>query len=265
MSILFYKQFWPPAAPAALFRESVFRRHPATFRFGTGFGIMEAEKGINFMKKLYVFDLDGTLIDSIADITAALNSALADFALPRITEAQCLGMIGHGPTVLVQRATPNCYDAMRAQILRLYHNRYSQHLIAKTAVFPGVFEMLRALSADGAALAVLSNKSKIHTEKIVRALFPNDLLWRVIGQSDEFETKPSPNALLYLIMQADLDPQQVVYIGDSPVDIETAVNAGVDGVCVGWGYSSRQALTEAGAAAIAETPQQLFEMLRAME
>lgn len=215
------------------------------------------------MKKLFVFDFDGTLVDSIGGICASVNYALAQLGLRPITVADCLTMVGNGARVLCERALPDDSKGRADEMYAVYYQRYLIHCLDDTRVYDGIPAMLAALRAAGGRLAVLSNKPDAQTKIMAQALLPDNGFERVLGMTDRLPRKPDPGALLYIMQSLSVDVVDTVMIGDSSEDILTADAAGVDSIGVSWGFRDRAALESAGAPVIADTVPQLTRLLLA--
>jgi phosphoglycolate phosphatase len=210
-----------------------------------------------------LFDLDGTLADTLEDLADAMNRVLRGEGLPEHTYAGYQRMIGHGIHELVRAALPadgrdeatitRCFEMMMAD--------YGEHSLVKTHPYAGVPELLRALRDAGLALAVLSNKADGPTRLIVAALFADDAFAAVAGARPEVPLKPDPAGALLIAASLGLDPRRVLYVGDSPTDVRTARAAGMTPVGVSWGFRTRDELAEAGASTVLDDPLELLGLL----
>lgn len=213
------------------------------------------------MKKLCVFDLDGTLVDSIADIAAALNHALGVMHRePHPVEAY-YRMVGDGMELLCRRAMGAASQEETDRLIALYQKEYLANCCVRTRPYPGIPELLEALKAAGYLLAVLSNKPQEQTQEVVGTLFPGAPFFMALGQSPRFPKKPEPDSMLYLLEQAGADREETWYIGDSDVDVQLGQRAGVETVGVSWGFRGNRELREAGASRIAEDAAALGRIL----
>jgi len=187
-----------------------------------------------------LFDLDGTLVDSLGDITHALNTVLSAAGLPTHSRTSVAGMVGDGATTLVERASPDGAD--RQALLRGLTAHYMRDPVSRTVPFDGIIEMLAALRAGGLPLAVLSNKPHPLTSAVVAALFGDDTFAHVIGDVPEHPKKPHPGQALRLAERLGVPPAQCVMVGDSPVDVQTGQAAAMHSVAVTWGFRSAEVL-----------------------
>lgn len=189
-----------------------------------------------------LFDLDGTLVDTILDIAAAMNHVLAARGWPEHPVEAYRGFVGHGVRELVRRALPTGeageVDAAAAAFL----NRYDAHLVDHTRPFPDILTLLGRLAERGTRLAILSNKPEAQTKRIATALLADIPFEIVRGQREGVPAKPDPVAALEIAAAFGLEPDRCTFVGDSTVDIETARAAGMCCVAVTWGYADRSAL-----------------------
>jgi phosphoglycolate phosphatase len=210
-----------------------------------------------------LFDLDGTLADTLEDLADAMNRVLRGEGLPEHGYADYQRMIGHGIHQLVSGALPadrrdeptvdRCFALMMAD--------YGEHSLIKTHLYAGVPELLDALRARGLKLAVLSNKADEPTRRIAAALFAGDAFAAVAGALPDVPLKPDPAGALRAAANLGLDPGRMLYVGDSPTDMRTALAAGMTPVGVSWGFRTRDELVEAGASAVIDHPLELLRLI----
>lgn len=209
-----------------------------------------------------IFDLDGTLVDSLADIAAAMNHSLAEHGLPTHPVADYRNYVGEGVMVLVRKATPPDQAELQASVLAGYRAYYEDHLFDHTQVFPGLPAVLAQLAADGVRLAVLSNKADAFTRRLVEGLLPGVSFAAVYGERSGVPRKPDPTAALGVASELAVAPGDCAFVGDTAVDMNTARNAGMYGVGVTWGFRSAEELRAHGARALATTADELLAALR---
>ena len=208
-----------------------------------------------------LFDLDGTLLNTLQDLADATNAALAAYGLPVRTVDEVRRFVGNGVRLLMERAVPGGAQHPQFEaILAYFKEYYAAHCRVNTAPYPGVLPMLETLQAAGVPAAVISNKFDGAVKQLAAAYFGTRVALAV-GEKPGVRKKPAPDAVLHALEQLGVAPQRAVYIGDSDVDVATARNAGTDGIAVCWGFRSRQELEEAGAARIARSPEELLRML----
>lgn len=209
-----------------------------------------------------IFDLDGTLVDTLEDIGDAMDRVLALEGAPGHSYDEYRRLIGHGIRDLVTRALP---EELRTQerIDRCYARMledYGRNLLVKTHLYDGVPEVLRALRTDGVPLAIHSNKADAPTQDIVAALLdPADFV-EVAGARSSVPLKPDPAVALAIAARFRLPPARVAYVGDSLVDMRTAAAAGMLAVGAAWGFRTRQELLESGAAVVIDAPPDLLDL-----
>ncbi|MDY7232298.1 HAD family hydrolase [Hyalangium rubrum] len=210
-----------------------------------------------------IFDLDGTLVDSLADIATAMNHSLSQHGLPTHPTADYRHYVGEGVIQLVRKALPGGQEALHASVLDGYRAFYAEHLFDQTYVFPGVPAVLSQLAAEGVRLAVLSNKSDAFTRRLVEGLLPGIPFAAVYGERPGVPRKPDPTAALGLAAELGVAPTDCAFVGDTSVDMDTARNAGMYGVGVTWGFRGAEELRAHGARALASTSEELLAALRA--
>jgi phosphoglycolate phosphatase len=212
--------------------------------------------------RAFLFDLDGTLVDSLADIAVAMNEALVEAgAAPHSPEAYRL-FVGDGVDVLARRAAPPDLAGdgpRRAALVARYQAIYAGRLTLSTRPYPGVPELVASLRSRALPLAVLSNKPDPATRAIVEALFPAESFVAVRGQRPGVPRKPDPAAALELAAELGLAPAEIAFVGDTSVDIRTARAAGMRAVGVAWGFRPEE-LREAGADLVVDAPADLASL-----
>lgn len=195
-------------------------------------------------KKLVTFDLDGTLLDTIADLTSATNAALTAFGFPNHSEARIRSFVGNGISKLLERALPpQERNEENISCLRsVFFPYYDAHNAELSKPYPGVTDMLMLLQNNGIKLAVASNKYQKATEKLVSHYFPDITFLCVLGQRTNVPIKPNPQIIYDIMSVANVTPEEVLYVGDSGVDMLTGQNAGIDTIAVSWGFRQRTEL-----------------------
>lgn len=209
-----------------------------------------------------IFDLDGTLIDSLADIAASLNHALAELGQPTRTIDEVRGLVGYGASELVRGAlAPERRDALFEDVLARYRARYRTHLVVETRPYEGVEEMLEALEVRGVAKAILTNKPHAASREITEALLGRFRWDAVIGQREGVPHKPDPAGALEIARALGAPPSAFYFVGDGDTDMRTARNAGMEAVGCLWGFRDRAALEGAGAQHLIAHPRELLPIL----
>lgn len=196
------------------------------------------------MKKLVIFDLDGTLLNTIADLAQSTNHALAALGYPTHEEKEYNFMVGNGINMLFERALPEG-EKTEENVLRVrkgFIPHYDRHNADKSRPYPGITELLDELQAKGLLLAVASNKYQAATEKLIAHYFPNIRFTAVFGQREGIQVKPDPTIVHDVLKIAQVSKEDVLYVGDSGVDMQTALNAEVTSCGVTWGFRPRTEL-----------------------
>lgn len=212
------------------------------------------------MIKLIIFDLDGTLLDTIHDLATATNMVLAKHGYPTHPTQDYHYFVGDGIVKLIERALPPCActPANIEQVRAEQIDYYTAHMFDSTKPFEGICDALTALAAQGVSLAVLTNKPDAPAQELVRRFFPDISFDQIAGQRVGVPTKPDPTAVNRMIQQANVLKEEVLYLGDSDVDMLTAANAGVRGIGVLWGYRTKDELQKAGAYAVIDKVEELL-------
>jgi len=207
--------------------------------------------------KAIIFDLDGTLIDSIVDIAGAMNAALKSFGYPEHPVEEYKSFIGDGQTELVKRALPE--DKRTPEIIdkvaKKYWDNYDLQWYLNTNIFPGVLYLIQLAVARKMKLAILSNKPHYFTKKMIR--HTKNPFGVYSGEEADKPKKPDPTVALELAKRLIVKPQYVALVGDSPVDIKTAKNAGMIAIGAAWGYGNKKDLQDAGADLIFDSPTEM--------
>ena len=213
--------------------------------------------------RLAIFDLDGTLLDTIGDLAVACNTVLALRGLPQHSYAEYCGFVGNGIMRLVERAlpeplrTPENVALARADFVRYY----TEHIDTYTRPYEGIPALLAELTRRGVQLAVASNKFQAGTEKLVARFFPDIRFAAVLGQREGIPLKPDPAVAEEILTLTGVARDEALFVGDSGIDILTAQAAGIRSAGVAWGFRARAELEEAGADHIVERAEELLAIL----
>ena len=202
-----------------------------------------------------IFDLDGTLLDTLSDLAAAVNQTMRAFGHPEHSAEAVCSMVGNGIPMLVRRALPPDAEHFE-EILSYYKAYYGEHANDHTCPYEGVEEMLQALAAAGVKQAILSNKADPFVKEL-NARYFSRWIEKAVGEKQEVRPKPWPDSVLAIMQEYGCDPARTLYVGDSEVDVLTAQNAGVDCASVCWGFRTEEQLRKAGAQHLFHHPQEL--------
>ncbi len=208
-----------------------------------------------------IFDLDGTLIDSLADIAAATNACLAEAGLPQHPESDYPAFVGHGIGMLIHRAMGEHASATQeAALVQAVADRYRQHCTLRTRPYEGINALLTELRARDIAMAVVSNKPDDMTQQIVDALWDSEFGF-VTGERAAVPRKPDPTGILTACDTLGIAPGSALYVGDTSIDVQAAANAGVRSVAVTWGFRSAEHLRAARPDHLVDTPAEILDCL----
>lgn len=198
------------------------------------------------MKRLVLFDLDGTLLNTLEDLAEAVNHVLDLRGFPLHTVTEYRKMVGHGIHNLIQQALPQTMAVNQAYLdacVADFKAYYSAHIDVHTRPYPGMVELLNELQSQGIKIAVASNKFQAGTEHLMKEFFPDIHFAAVLGNREGFPLKPSPEIVEEVLTKAGVSKEEAIMVGDSPTDMKTAANGGIDAVAVSWGYRNKEELT----------------------
>lgn len=196
------------------------------------------------MKKLVIFDLDGTLLDTIADLAVATNHALQALGYPTHADETIRTFVGNGVNKLLERSLPEA-ERTEENVMRMrsyFVPYYDAHNADLSQPYPGIVALLEALQAQGLMIAVASNKYQEATLKLVKHYFPTIDFVEILGQREGIAVKPDPTIVFDILKKANVSPEDTLYVGDSGVDMQTALHAHVEAVGVSWGFRPRAEL-----------------------
>lgn len=223
---------------------------------------MYDEEDDRIMKyKLVIFDMDGTILDTLEDLKDCLNHALEQNAFPVRTLEEVRNFVGNGIRKLVERAVPAGTDIREIDsVFSDFQIYYKLHCTDKTKPYAGIAELLRTLRQQGIKTAVVSNKIDFAVQDLVLRYF-DGLFDMAVGDRPGMARKPAPDSVYAVLDGLHIDKEACVYVGDSDVDIDTARNAGLDSIIVTWGFRDREFLAARGASVFAEKPEDVLMLL----
>lgn len=212
--------------------------------------------------KNVIFDLDGTLLYTLADLHAATCAALAEFGMPPRSLEEVRRFVGNGVAVLISRAVPEGTDeATTGEVLSAFRSYYLSHSLDTTRPYPGILAMLEECRRRGIRTAIVSNKLDAAVQQLSAHFFPGLIDAAVGEQQPRVRRKPFPDMVNLALQRLSLTPAEAIYVGDSETDILTAQAAQLPCVSVSWGFRSQEELRTAGATTIIDRPDQLFDLL----
>ena len=214
--------------------------------------------------KACIFDLDGTLTNTLESMTYSVNLTLEEMGLSKITKDQCRLFVGNGARVLMEKSLKAAGDTDASRIeegMEIYGRIFDRNCTYHVTPYKGIPEMLKALKDKGIQLAVLSNKPDRQTVKVVKAIFGEELFDYAQGQKEGIRRKPEPDGVWYLMEQMHVSKEECLYIGDSEVDAATGRNAGLKTIGVLWGFRDRKTLETAGVDDLIDRPDELLQFV----
>lgn len=217
---------------------------------------------IIFMIKAVIFDLDGTLLNTLEDLKDSTNFALCKFNFPEKTLEDIRCFVGNGVKKLIERAIPDGLDNKNFdECLEIFKQNYKENMYNKTAPYNGIKKILSILKENGLKTAVVSNKFDAAVKELCKNYF-DGLIDAAIGQSENIPQKPAPDSVFKAMELLHVTPENTVYVGDSEVDCQTAKNANLACVGVSWGFRSKDVLQKEGADYIIDNPYDIVELIK---
>lgn len=216
------------------------------------------------MKKICIFDLDGTLADTLESLVFSVQETLKEMKLPIITEEQCQSFVGNGARNLMERSIQAAgdQDAKRIQeAMDIYGRIFDENCTYHVTPYEGIPEILGELKKLGIRLIVLSNKPHRQTVKVVETVFGKDCFDLILGQREGIERKPSPAGIFEILQKFEMETSECLYIGDSEVDVATGANAKVTTLAVTWGFRTREELSKTGTAFLIDGPEEIIKYI----
>lgn len=211
--------------------------------------------------KAVLFDMDGTVLDTLGDLAAAVNHTLREFSMPERSIAEVAAALSNGAAYLIAHTVPaGTPKELTDKVLAAYAPYYDAHCDILTGPYDGIVPLMQKLRERGVKLAVISNKQDTAVKPLAEKYFPG-LLEIAVGESAEVRRKPNPDAVLAALCHIGVEREEAIYVGDTEVDLQTARNAGMECASVDWGFRTREQLVEIGAEHIFDTVQELEEYL----
>lgn len=220
------------------------------------------------MKKLVIFDLDGTLLDTVPDITDNINGMLLHFGYSTLTEEQVASLVGSGAKKLVTDCIAVSLkdkalsEEELSERLSYYNGNYTSSSSPKTKAFDGIGKVLTDLKKDGYLIAIMTNKPQETTDRVVKEHLSEFAFDKIVGGSGKVKCKPDKTATVNLLNELGVLPCDAFFVGDGETDVLTAINTDTHGISVLWGYRSKSQLETAGAKVFAETPEELYSIIK---
>ncbi len=213
--------------------------------------------------KAVIFDLDGTLLDTIQDIADSMNTVLRKLGFPTYKTEDYYYFVGEGMDILCKKVIPEPYNApdLVKKCVEMMKIEYQKNWLNNTKSYPGIPELLIDLERRGIKMAVHSNKPDEFTKLYIQKLLPQIKFSIVIGANPSLPKKPAPDGALYISRELDILPEQFIYLGDSAIDIKTAIAAGMYPVGVLWGFRTAEELSASGAKKLINRPDELLEFI----
>jgi len=217
------------------------------------------------MYKACIFDLDGTLTDTLESLLYSVNATLKELGLGQITDTQCKAFVGNGARRLIEQSLRAAGDPKAKRIeeaMEVYGRIFKKYCTYHVAPYEGIVDMLQELKKEGVQLAVLSNKPHLQTKDVVATFFDEDTFARVYGQQEGVPRKPDPAAVHMILEELEVSREECLYIGDSDVDMQTGCAAGVPAVGVTWGFRTKDVLIEHGATYVVDKPEEIISIVK---
>ena len=211
--------------------------------------------------KAVIWDLDGTLLDTLEDLKNSVNHGLDEFNMPNITLEMTRRFVGNGVGRLIELAVPEGTDKeTEAKVLASFKAHYEEHSLDATKPYDGVVDVLKALKEKGYKMAIVSNKIENAVAELAEKFFPG-LIDVAIGETPDVPKKPAPDMIFKGLDKLGVTKEEAIFIGDSDVDVVTGINSGLDMLTVLWGFRDEDELIEAGAKVFVRKPEEILEKL----
>ena len=211
--------------------------------------------------KAVIFDMDGTILNTLEDLKNATNYSLRQFGMPERSLEEVRMFVGNGIRKLVERAVPaGASEEKIAQVFDVFLEYYEIHSADNTSPYPGILELVEKLKESGIKTAVSTNKADVPAQELGREYF-NGIFDLIVGQQDGLKVKPAPDSVNKILSILDIQKKDAIYIGDSDVDVQTAKNSGLDFIGVSWGFRGREFLEKNGAKNIVDNANEILDLV----
>ncbi len=211
--------------------------------------------------KAVIFDMDGTILNTLEDLKNATNYSLRQFGMPERSLEEVRMFVGNGIRKLVERAVSSGTSEEKiAQVLDVFLEYYEIHSADNTSPYPGILELVEKLKKSGIKTAVSTNKADVPAQELGREYF-NGIFDLIVGQQDGLKVKPAPDSVNKILSILDIQKKDAIYIGDSDVDVQTAKNSGLDFIGVSWGFRGREFLEKNGAKNIVDNANEILDLV----
>lgn len=211
--------------------------------------------------KAVIFDMDGTILNTLEDLKNATNYSLRQFGMPKRSLEEVRMFVGNGIRKLVERAVPaGTPEEKIAQVFDVFLEYYEIHSADNTSPYPGILELVEKLKKSGIKTAVSTNKADVPAQELGREYF-NGIFDLIVGQQDGLKVKPAPDSVNKILSILDIQKKDAIYIGDSDVDVQTAKNSGLDFIGVSWGFRGREFLEKNGAKNIVDNANEILDLV----
>lgn len=211
--------------------------------------------------KAVIFDMDGTILNTLEDLKNATNYSLRQFGMPERSLEEVRMFVGNGIRKLVERAVPSGTSEEKiAQVFDVFLEYYEIHSADNTSPYPGILELVEKLKKSGIKTAVSTNKADVPAQELGRKYF-NGIFDLIVGQQDGLKVKPAPDSVNKILSILDIQKKDAIYIGDSDVDVQTAKNSGLDFIGVSWGFRGREFLEKNGAKNIVDNANEILDLV----
>lgn len=211
--------------------------------------------------KAVIFDMDGTILNTLEDLKNATNYSLRQFGMPERSLEEVRMFVGNGIRKLVERAVPSGTSEEKiTQVFDVFLEYYEIHSADNTSPYPGILELVEKLKKSGIKTAVSTNKADVPAQELGREYF-NGIFDLIVGQQDGLKVKPAPDSVNKILSILDIQKKDAIYIGDSDVDVQTAKNSGLDFIGVSWGFRGREFLEKNGAKNIVDNANEILDLV----